>query len=112
VAKNSKKQSAIKEQSKASLAKARYDAAKAAKKAARTVSLVTGVNESATVQLITAVPTKPKRVRYFREMKAVQPRAAFSALPPRSNSLFARMMSKGIALPPKEERSIGPHSMV
>ena len=106
------KQSAPKEQSKESLAKARYKAAKAAKRAARAASQLPNPNECVTVHPITAVPTKPRRARYVRELKTVLPRAALSVLPPRSTLLSARLMSKGIALPPKVGTLIGPHSMV
>ena len=106
MAKITKKPSASKEQSKEALAKAKYAAAKAAKRAARSVSPVAGVNEGTSAQPIPAVATKPKRVRYVREVKPVQSRAASSVLPPRSGTFSARLMSKGMALPPKDERGL------
>jgi hypothetical protein len=107
VAKTQKKQSATKEQSKESLAKAKYHAAKAAKRAARVAASGVLVNEGATGQPVPAVATKPKRARYVREINPVQPCAALSVLPPRRTTFFARIMSKGIAMPPKEERVMG-----
>jgi len=107
VAKTSKKNSATKEPSKESIAKAKYHAAKAAKRAARSLSQGTGPGDGAATQLSAAVAAKPKRARYVREMKPAQPRAAVSILPPRRTSLHAKLMSKGIVLPPKEERGTG-----
>jgi hypothetical protein len=107
VAQTSKKNSATKEPSKESIAKAKYYAAKAAKRAARSVSRGTVPNENATTQNSNAVATKPKRARYARKMKPVQRRPTVSILPPRRTSFHARLMSKGITLPPKEERGTG-----
>lgn len=48
-------------------------------------------------------PAKAKRPRFVREQAEKRERAALPPLPPPSTRLTAKLMSKNLALPPKDE---------
>jgi hypothetical protein len=115
MAKKAKKEAVKPEQSKERLAKAKYHAEKAAKRAraaAASTAAANGTSPAAAPPAVTPAPKKDKRPRYVREKKPEElPAPADSpavTIPPRSTSFSAKLITKGLALPPKEEKGLGP----
>ena len=110
MAKMPKKQAVLPQQSVDSMAKAKYDTAKAAKRTGQALAPAVDAGEGEVVRPI--APTKKRvKTRFVRERKVAEPRTVSSVLPPRSTSATARLMSKGLALPPKENKTTGPKPM-
>jgi hypothetical protein len=102
-----KKQEAVKpEEPKGTLTKAKDAVVKAAEKVAEVVThAAESVQEHVVQPVIDAVkkPKKPKKPRFVREKKEKRPQSPAPALPPRSTKVTAKLMTKGITTPPKDE---------
>ena len=98
---------------KGTIAKAKSATAKAAGTVAKAVaSAVEAVEERVVKPVAKAVgagPTpKPKKARYVRPAQGPKPDVAPAALPARSTKASGKMMSKGMALPPKDKPAGNP----
>lgn len=101
-----KKQEPVKpDEPKGTLAKAKETVAKAVGKVkAAVTSAAESVQERVVQPVVDAVkPKKAKRPRFVREKKESRPAPAGPALPPRSTKAKAKLMTKGLTLPPKDE---------
>jgi hypothetical protein len=101
----------VAEKAKEAAAKAKEAAEKAAEKVAEAAAKVAEVVQEKVVQPVVeavAEPPKPKRARFVREKKAPRQPVKLPPLPPPSKKLTAKLMSKNLALPPKEDRPAGP----
>lgn len=105
MAKKAKKEAVKPDESKATLAKKKYHAEKAAKAAAKATR-----QGAAPAPVAAPAVKKPKKPRFVREKKAARPQTETVPLPPRSTTFSAKIMSKGLALPPKDDKS-GPMPM-
>lgn len=91
------------------LAAAKDAVVKAAKKVAQVAThAVEAVQEHVVQPVVDAMkkPKKPKKPRFVREKKEKRPEAK-APLPPRSTKANAKLMTKGMAVPPKEEKAAG-----
>ena len=99
------KKEAVKPETSA-LGKAKEAVAQAAGKVANAVShAAEAVNEHVVHPVAEAVGlVKPPKKRFVREKKEKKTPATTGALPPRSTKAAAKLMTKGLSVPPKEEK--------
>jgi hypothetical protein len=93
---------------KGTLATAKDAVVRAAGQVAGAVTQAAGAVREHVVEPAAAAVGKPKKARFVRGKTAKRPAAKAAPLPPRSTKAAAKMMSKNLALPPKEERASGP----
>lgn len=104
-----KKQEPVKpEEPKGTLAKAKEAVVKAAGKVAEVATQAAGAVKEHVVQPVVEAVKPKKRARFVREKKEKRPKPTGPALPPRSTSATAKLMTKGLALPPKDDAKGGP----
>jgi hypothetical protein len=102
--KKSKKEAVKPEEPKGPLAKAKDTVSKAAEKVAEVATKAAEAVQEHVVQPVVDAVKKPKRPRFIREKKVRVDRDATPALPPRSNKATAKLLTKGLAMPPKDEQ--------
>ena len=109
MAKKAKKEAVKPEEPKATPEKARGTVARAADKVVEVVKhAAEAVNEHVIQPVVKAVRAKPKKKgRFVREKSEKRPQAKAAPLPPRSTKATAKLMTKGIATPPTEEKTSG-----
>ena len=105
MAKKPKKEAVKPEEPKGTLAKAKATVVKAAEKVAEVATKAAdAVKEHVVQPVVDAVkPKKEKKPRFVRQKKEKRPESKGPALPPRSTKATAKLMTKGLALPPKDE---------
>ena len=109
MAKKAKKEAVKPEEPKGKSAEAKGTVARAAEKVVEVVKhAAEAVKEHVIRPVAKAVKGKPKKkARFVREKRGKRPQAKAAPLPPRSTKATAKLMTKGIATPPKEEPASG-----
>jgi hypothetical protein len=109
MAKKAKKEAVKPEEPKSTPAKEKGTVARAAEKVVEVVKhAAEAVNEHVIQPVVKAVRGKPKKkARFVRQKNEKRPHAKPALLPPRSTKATAKLMTKGIATPPKEEPASG-----
>jgi hypothetical protein len=104
MAKSKKKQAVSPSEEQGRIAAAKGAVVKAAEKVVEVVKQAAeAVQEHVVKPVVKAV--KPKKKRFVREKKVKREQGATPALPPPSKKVTAKLMSKKLALPPKEEKT-------
>lgn len=103
--KKPKKEAVEPEEPKGALTKAKETVMKAAEKVAEVTAKAAEAVQGHVVDAVK--PKKEKKPRFVREKKGKPPESKGPALPPRSTKATARLMTRGIALPPKEDTPPG-----
>ncbi len=96
------------EEAKGTLAAAKDAVTEAAGRVAELVTQAAQAVREHVVRPVVAAVKKPKKARFVREKKEVKTPAKAAPLPPRSTKASAKLMTKNVALPPKEGRASGP----
>ena len=108
--KKSRRESRQQVEAKSTLAAAKTAVTKVAKKVSGVVTQAASAVREHVVQPVAeavGVAKKPKKPRYVRERKETKPQVPPTALPPRSTKATAKLLTKNLTLPPKEERASG-----
>jgi hypothetical protein len=107
MAKKPKKEAVKPAEEQGRLAAAKDAVVKAAKKVAQVATHAVKAVQEHVVQPVVDAVKKPKKPRFVRKKKEKQPEAKAAPLPPRSTKANAKLMTKGMAVPPKEENAAG-----
>lgn len=109
MAKKAKKEAVKPEEPKGTPAKAKGAVTRAAEKVVEVVRHAAEAVKQHVIQPVAkAVRGKPKKkARFVREKTEKRPQAKAAPLPPRSTKATAKLMTKGMATPPKEEPTSG-----
>jgi hypothetical protein len=107
MAQKPKKEAVKPEEPKSTITRAKGAVVKAAEKVAEVVTHAAKAVQEHVVPPVVEAVKQPKRPRFIREKKEKRRQPKPAPLPPRSTKATAKLMTKGLAVPPKEGKAAG-----